>query len=125
MPSINERQWQGRVLQWTSELLKKYPELPFSKVDQEFEVLVDGKTRRFNDLTLFDKQGKPACIFELKLPDRSDGRSPRYLPVVTKTYNSADSVGAEYFVNLECEQRSSLENSYPRQAKIRTALVGG
>ncbi|GAJ02302.1 unnamed protein product, partial [marine sediment metagenome] len=51
MATINERQWQGRVLQWTSELLKNYPDLPFSKVDQEFEVLVAGKTRRFNDLT--------------------------------------------------------------------------
>jgi hypothetical protein len=56
LSAINERQWQGRVLQWTSELLKSYPDLPFSKVDQEFEVLVAGNTRRFNDLTLFDKQ---------------------------------------------------------------------
>jgi len=69
LATINERQWQGRVLQWTSELLKNYPDLPFSKVDQEFEVLVAGKTRRFNDLTLFDKQGKPVCVFELKPPE--------------------------------------------------------
>ena len=66
MAQVNERQWQGRVLQWASELLKNYPDLPFSKVDQEFEVLVAGKKRRFNDLTLFDKQGKPVCVFELK-----------------------------------------------------------
>ena len=71
MPRINERQWQGRVLQWISELLNEYPDLPFNKVDREFEVLVDGKTRRFNDLTLFDKASKPVCVFELKLPDRS------------------------------------------------------
>ncbi|MBI4283891.1 MAG: hypothetical protein HY663_05415 [Chloroflexi bacterium] len=45
MPSINERQWQGRVLQWTSELLTNHPDLPFTKVDQEFEVLVSGKKR--------------------------------------------------------------------------------
>lgn len=37
MPPINERQWQGRVLQWTNELLKKYPELPFSKVERSLK----------------------------------------------------------------------------------------
>lgn len=46
MLAINERQWQGRVLQWASELPKKYSDLPFSKVDQEFEVLVDGVISR-------------------------------------------------------------------------------
>ncbi len=40
--------------------------MPFGKVEQEFEVLVGSKTRRSNDLTLFDKQGKPVCVFELK-----------------------------------------------------------
>jgi len=121
--AINERQWQGRVLQWTSELLKKYPDLPFSKVDQEFEVLVDGKTRRFNDLTLFDKQGKPVCIFELKLPDRSDGRSPRYLPVVTKTYNSADSVGAEYFVTWNVNSAVLWKTHIPGRAPHERSLI--
>src|SRR4030042_2706180 len=123
MSSINERQWQGRVLQWTSELLKKYPELPFSKVDQEFEVLVNGRTRRFNDLTLFDKQGKPVCIFELKLPDRSDGRSPRYLPVVTKTYNSADSVGAEYFVTWNVNSAVLWKTHIPGRAPYERSLI--
>ena len=123
MAAVNERQWQGRVLQWTSELLKKYPDLPFSKVDQEFEVLVDGKTRRFNDLTLFDKQGKPVCIFELKLPDRSDGRSPRYLPVVTKTYNSADSVGAEYFVTWNVNSAVLWKTHIPGRAPYERSLI--
>ncbi|MBU2535410.1 MAG: N-6 DNA methylase [Chloroflexi bacterium] len=123
MAAINERQWQGRVLQWTSELLKKYPDLPFSKVDQEFEVLVDGKTRRFNDLTLFDKQGKPVCIFELKLPDKSDGRSPRYLPVVTKTYNSADSVGAEYFVTWNVNSAVLWKTHIPGRAPYERSLI--
>jgi len=121
--AINERQWQGRVLQWTSELLKKYPDLPFSKVDQEFEVRVDGKTRQFNDLTLFDKQGKPVCIFELKLPDRSDGRSPRYLPVVTKTYNSADSLGAEYFVTWNVNSAVLWKTHIPGRAPHERSLV--
>jgi hypothetical protein len=120
---INERQWQGRVLQWISELLKKYPELPFSKVEQEFEVLVDGKTRRFNDLTLFDRQGKPVCVFELKLPDRSDGRSPRYLPVVTKTHNTADAMGADYFVTWNVNSAVLWKTYIPGRAPYERSLI--
>jgi len=123
MPQINERQWQGRVLQWIGELLKKYPDLPFSKVDQEFEVLVNGKKRQFNDLTLFDKQGKPICVFEIKLPDKSDGRSPRYLPVVTKTYNSADSLGAEYFVTWNVNSAVLWKTHIPNRAPHERSLI--
>lgn len=123
MATINERQWQGRVLQWTSELLKNYPDLPFSKVDQEFEVLVVGKTRRFNDLTLFDKQGKPVCVFELKLPDKSDGRSPRYLPVVTKTHETADAMGADYFVTWNVNSAVLWKTYLPGRAPYERSLV--
>lgn len=80
MAPINERQWQGRVLQWIAEYLKANPDSPFKKVEQEFEVQVKGEKRRFNDLTLFNEQGKPLCVIELKLPDKSDGRSPRWHP---------------------------------------------
>jgi len=123
LAAINERQWQGRVLQWTSELLKKYSDLPFSKVDQEFEVLVDGKIRRFNDLTLFDKQGKPICVFELKLPDRSDGRSPRYLPVVTKTHDTADAMGADYFVTWNVNSAVLWKTYIPGRAPYERSLI--
>ena len=39
MASINERQWQGRVLVWLSDLLRLNG-LPFSKVEQEVEVTI-------------------------------------------------------------------------------------
>jgi len=120
---VNERQWQGRVLQWTSELLKNYPDLPFSKVDQEFEVLVADKKRRFNDLTLFDKQGKPVCVFELKLPDKSDGRSPRYLPVVTKTHETADAMGADYFVTWNVNSAVLWKTYIPGRAPYERSLA--
>jgi hypothetical protein len=120
---INERQWQGRVLQWTSELLKNYPDLPFSKVDQEFEVLVAGKTRRFNDLTLFDKQGKPVCVFELKLPDKSDGRSPRYLPVVNKTHETADAMGSDYLVTWNVNSAVLWKTYLPGHAPYERSLA--
>jgi len=70
----NKGQWQVRNLQWISELLKKYLELSFGQVEQEFEVLVYGKTCCFNDLALFHKPGSPICVFELKLLDRSSGK---------------------------------------------------
>ncbi|WP_324664234.1 N-6 DNA methylase [Dehalococcoides mccartyi] len=123
MAAINERQWQGRILQWTSELLKSYPDLPFSKVDQEFEVLVAGKKRRFNDLTLFDRQGKPVCVFELKLPDKSDGRSPRYLPVVTKTHETADAMGADYFVTWNVNSAVLWKTYIPGRAPYERSLT--
>lgn len=122
MAQINERQWQGRVLQWISELLKNSPDLPFSRVDQEFEVLVAGKTRRFNDLTLFDKKGKPVCVFELKLPDKSDGRSPRYLPVVTKTHETADAMGADYFVTWNVNSAVLWKTYLPGRAPYERSL---
>jgi len=123
LAAINERQWQGRVLQWTSELLKNSPDLPFSKVDQEFEVLVAGKTRRFNDLTLFDKHGKPVCVFELKLPDKSDGRSPRYLPVVSKTHETADAMGADYFVTWNVNSAVLWKTYIPGRAPYERSLA--
>jgi hypothetical protein len=103
--------------------LKNYPDLPFSKVDQEFEVLVAGKTRRFNDLTLFDKQGKPVCVFELKLPDKSDGRSPRYLPVVTKTHETADAMGADYFVTWNVNSAVLWKTYIPGRAPYERSLA--
>jgi len=48
--------------------------IPLNKVGQEFEVMDDGKMRWLNDLTLFDKQGKPVCVLELKPLDRISGR---------------------------------------------------
>jgi len=123
LAGINERQWQGRVLQWANELLRNYPDLPFSKIDQEFEVLVAGKARRFNDLTLFDKQGKPVCIFELKLPDKSDGRSPRYLPVVTKTHETADAMGADYFVTWNVNSAVLWKTYIPNRAPYERSLI--
>jgi len=97
--------------------------LPFSRVDQEFEVIVAGTTRRFNDLTLFDKQGKPACVFELKLPDRTDGRSPRYLPVVTKTHQTADAMGADYFVTWNVNSAVLWKTYIPGRAPHERSLA--
>jgi hypothetical protein len=97
--------------------------LPFSKVEQEFEVLVNGETRRFNDLTLFDKQGKPVCVFELKLPDKADGRSPRYLPVVTKTHDTADAMGADYFVTWNVNSAVLWKTYIPGRAHYERSLV--
>jgi type I restriction-modification system DNA methylase subunit len=100
MPSINERQFQGRVLQWIAGLLKEYHGLPFNKVDQEIEVQINNQKRKFNDITIFDERNKPICIFEIKLPDRPDGqgRSPRHSDVVHTTQQKADRIGAEYFL---------------------------
>ena len=81
MSPINERQWQGRVLLWLNDFLR-LNSLPFSKMEQEVEVTIGNQLHRFSDLTLYDKHAKRACVFELKLLDRPDGRSPRYLPVL-------------------------------------------
>lgn len=57
MPAtINERQFQGRVLQWIAATLREHSELPFSKVDQEVKVQINGQKRKFNDLTVFDER---------------------------------------------------------------------
>jgi methylase of polypeptide subunit release factors len=121
--NINERQWQGRVLVWISNILSNNSGLPFSKVEQEFEVLVDGQKRRFNDLTLFDKRGKPICVFELKLPDKSDGRSPRYLPVVNYTHDKADAMGADYFVTWNVNSAVLWKTYIPGRAPYERSLI--
>jgi hypothetical protein len=123
MTPVNERQWQGRVLRWISEYLKEQPDLPFGKIDQEFEVTINGNTRRFNDLTLFDKQNKPVCVFELKLPDKSDGRSPRYLPVVMKTHDTADALGADYFITWNVNSAVLWKTYIPNRAPYERSLV--
>jgi type I restriction-modification system DNA methylase subunit len=122
MSPINERQWQGRVLQWIADSLKANPDLPFKKVDQEFEVQVKGEKRRFNDLTLFNEQGKPLCVIELKLPDKSDGRSPRYLPVVERTHEKADALGAEYFVTWNVNNAVLWKTHIPFRALQERSL---
>ncbi len=68
MSPINERQWQGRLLIWRNDLLRLNG-LPFSKVEQEVEVTVGNEIHRFSDLTLYNKHGKRACVFESKLRD--------------------------------------------------------
>ena len=122
MSPINERQWQGRVLQWIAEDLRANPDLPFKKVDQEFEVQVKAEKRRFNDLTLFNEQGKPLCVIELKLPDKSDGRSPRYLPVVERTHEKADALGAEYFVTWNVNSAVLWKTHIPFRALQERSL---
>jgi len=122
MSPINERQWQGRVLQWIAEDLRANPDLPFKKVDQEFEVQVKAEKRRFNDLTLFNEQGKPLCVIELKLPDKSDGRSPRYLPVVEATHDKADALGAEYFVTWNVNSAVLWKTHIPFRALQERSL---
>ena len=97
--------------------------MPFKKVDQEFETLVDAEKRRFNDLTLFSVHGKPICVFELKLPDKSDGRSPRYLPVVMKTQRTADAMGAEYFVTWNVNSAVLWKTHIPGRAPYERSLV--
>ncbi|MFH1486917.1 MAG: N-6 DNA methylase, partial [Chloroflexota bacterium] len=123
MSPINERQWQGRVLIWIDDVLKARPALPFSRIDQEFEVSAEGQPRRFNDLTLFNKEGKPVCVFELKLPDKSEGRSPRYLPVVMKTQQTADSMGADYFVTWNVNRAVLWKTYIPGRAPQERSLV--
>lgn len=125
MPAtMNERQFQGRVLQWLAAILKEHPELPFSKVDQEVEVQLNGQKRKFNDLTLFDKRLKPICIFEIKLPDRPDGqgRSPRNSKVVNTTQQKADKIGAEYFVTWNINSAVLWKTFIPSRSVQERAL---
>lgn len=122
MSPVNERQWQGRVLLWLSDLLRLNG-LPFSKVEQEVEVTIGNQIHRFSDLTLYDKHGKRACVFELKLPDRPDGRSPRYLPVVMETQRKADAMGTEYFVTWNVNSAVLWKTYIPGRAPHERSLI--
>jgi hypothetical protein len=95
---INERQWQGRVLNIIHDLIREHPEWRFSRVEQEVEVRVGGVQRRYTDPVIYNGDGHAACLLELKLPDRPDGRSPRYRPVVEKTFEKALHLGTPYLV---------------------------
>jgi len=119
---VNERQWQGRVLIWLNEFLRLNG-LPFDRVEQEVEVTIGSQVHRFTDLTLYDKHGKRACVFELKLPDRPDGRSPRYLPVVTETQRKADAMGAEYFVTWNVNSAVLWKTHIPGRAPQERSLI--
>jgi hypothetical protein len=92
---MNEWQFQGLVLNWIFDILRRRSELPFRISEQEVKVPRD---RRRADITLYDQKGSVACIFELKLPDRPDGISPYNADVVTLTQQKANELGAPYFV---------------------------
>jgi tRNA1(Val) A37 N6-methylase TrmN6 len=111
------------VLVWIASLLQENPELPFSNVDQECEVVVHDEKQKFNDLVLRDRRGKVACVFELKLPDRRDGRSPRYMPVVEETQQKADALGAEYFVTWNVNSAVLWKTHIPGRAPRERSLA--
>ncbi len=131
--AINELQFQGRVLVWLADILREDPDMPFSRADQNFEVTVGGTKRLLPDMAIFDRDGKIACLIELKLPDNPDGGySPRDPKMVYKIQAAANEIGVPFFATwnvnsavlwkTEIQHRTVLERSlkpYPMIASAR------
>jgi len=60
----------GRLVGWMNEIIKE-KNLSFDYVDVQIKISYsDGKTRRFPDITIWEKKGvTPACLIELKRPE--------------------------------------------------------
>lgn len=123
MSPINERQWQGRVLLRLAQLIAEHPEWGITRVEQEVEVTVGGRRRRYTDPLLFDDANRPLCLLELKLPDRPEGRSPRYLPVVEATFEKASYLATPFWltwnVNSAVLWKLDLPGRAPYERSIR------
>jgi len=113
---------QGRILNWIAEILRTNPALPFGKVDQEFPAVIEGEHTKFNDVTLFDEEGKPALVFELKLPDRPDGISPRNGAVVALTQRKASAIGAPYFMTWNVNNAVLWQTFVPHKPVLQRSL---
>jgi hypothetical protein len=92
--TVNEWTFTGDVQSWVKEIIKAHPALPFSEAKIEERGRGDLKRR---DLTLYDRNGKPALSGEIRLPDRPDGRTPYSRGLLDNAHDKADSVGIPYF----------------------------
>jgi len=91
---VNEVQFTSQVAQWIAHILERYPSLPFSGVAIE-EQTTGSQTRR--DITLRDKDRRPALTGEVKLPYAADGQSPHNNKLVTDARRKARRAKAPFF----------------------------
>lgn len=80
---------------WMNAELAARPELAFARA--KIELSARGSRKR-RDLTIIDRDGKPAITGEVKLPYNPDGGSPYNEAVVSDAHNKAARVGAPYFL---------------------------
>lgn len=76
------------------QILAANPDLPFTHATTE--VSTRGKLTR-RDLTIYGRDKKPALTGELKLPYKTDGRSPYNFGVVRAAADKAVDAGVRYF----------------------------
>jgi len=94
MPEINEWTFAADVCKTIQAIVADNPGLPFSEAKVEQGT---GQGRKRRDVTLYDRQNRPALTGEIKLPDRPDGQSPYAAPLVDDAFEKANAKGVEHF----------------------------
>ena len=94
MPTITEWTFTADIAKWIEQVLHERPDLPFSCAEVEER---GAGSRKRRDLTLYDRQNKPAVTGEVKMPDSPDGRSPFQEALVMDAHQKANLIGVEYF----------------------------
>ncbi|HEV2234784.1 MAG TPA: N-6 DNA methylase [Terriglobia bacterium] len=94
MAEINEWTFAADVCKTIQAIIAQNPALPFTEAKVEQGT---GQGRKRRDVTLYDRQNRPALTGEIKLPDRPDGQSPYAAPLVDDAFEKANAKGVEHF----------------------------
>src|SRR5947209_8524413 len=92
--AVNEWTFTGDVQSWINEIIRDHSGLPFSEA--KIEERERGQLKR-RDLTIYNRQSRPALAGEIRLPDKPDGRTPYSHGLVENAHGKADTAGIPYF----------------------------
>ena len=91
---MNEWEFTAQVASWIDEILHKDMRLPFEGAKCE-QTGKDSRKRR--DLTLLDRDQRPAIPGEIKLPYNRDGGTPYNSTLVRDARSKAQRAGVHFF----------------------------
>ena len=91
---MNEWEFTAAAASWIDAAIKANPDLSFSEARCEQRGRGSAKRR---DLTLLDRNGRPALTGEVKMPFQPEGASPYRAKVVTDARRKAQRAAVDYF----------------------------
>lgn len=94
---VDELEFQGRLITWTTEAVSQEPNLPFGGMVQEKPRPRKGKMPQRRDIVLVDRRGSPLVSGELRLPDHPEGHTPDVFTLVEDAHQKAVDLGVKYF----------------------------
>ena len=107
---MNEWEFTSIVAGWINSYIERNDDLPFKEARVEHG---SPGSRKRNDLTLFDKNGKKCLTGEIKLPFRQDGITPYANKLVQDARRKAVRAGARFFFTWNVNEFVLWETTPP------------